>query len=316
MKSFRSRGFTLIELLVVIAIIAILAAILFPVFAQAKQAAKKTASLSNLKQMGTALNLYTTDTDDTYPLAHCDGDPAGGYNWNRFIPVPANQVPQTDPAWKVNGVQTFVLNSMQPYMKNLQMLECPGGTAISYSNQGFAYYPNGPQPTGLPNITYTYNGLLNGLGASGINNVAELTTFWHGFGKRSVYGGGYATPWLNCNQSNVPCRYVASKAGCSSGLNGETGGYTTRTVFGVDVFAANIVMQFADSHAKTRRLALPGGGSTQRTDPRVSPWAGFTNNRPNGRYWDQNFCHPYMFRPDFDFSTAEPATYVAGGADL
>ncbi len=55
------RAFTLIELLVVIAIIAILAAILFPVFAQAKEAAKKTASLSNCKQVGTAINIYLAD---------------------------------------------------------------------------------------------------------------------------------------------------------------------------------------------------------------------------------------------------------------
>ncbi len=62
------KGFTLIELLVVIAIIAILAAILFPVFAQAKEAAKKTSCLSNCKNIGLGLMLYVSDYDDLIPL--------------------------------------------------------------------------------------------------------------------------------------------------------------------------------------------------------------------------------------------------------
>ena len=61
------KAFTLIELLVVIAIIAILAAILFPVFAQAKLAAKKTKSLSNVKNIGTATQIYYADNDDYTP---------------------------------------------------------------------------------------------------------------------------------------------------------------------------------------------------------------------------------------------------------
>jgi prepilin-type N-terminal cleavage/methylation domain-containing protein len=98
----KRRGFTLIELLVVIAIIAILAAILFPVFAQAKNAAKKTADLSNLKQLGTAEQLYLADYDDMYHApAHYDS------------PTPSG--PQT----------TLWYLMIKPYTKNVQMFLSP-----------------------------------------------------------------------------------------------------------------------------------------------------------------------------------------------
>src|SRR5476649_1161996 len=75
-------GFTLIELLVVIAIIAILAAILFPVFAQAKFAAKKTVDLSNAKEIGLANKMYLNDYDDTMPIFYA-------YNSDPTIYTPA-----------------------------------------------------------------------------------------------------------------------------------------------------------------------------------------------------------------------------------
>ncbi len=84
-----TKAFTLIELLVVIAIIAILAAILFPVFAQAKAAAKTTQALSNMKQLGTGNFLYSGDNDDVRVLPKAFvNDPAGGgdeYSWKQLI---------------------------------------------------------------------------------------------------------------------------------------------------------------------------------------------------------------------------------------
>jgi prepilin-type N-terminal cleavage/methylation domain-containing protein len=74
----KRRGFTLIELLVVIAIIAILAAILFPVFAKARDQARKTTCTSNMRQVGLALNMYVQDYDETLPTQSPDNWPVGG----------------------------------------------------------------------------------------------------------------------------------------------------------------------------------------------------------------------------------------------
>lgn len=100
-------AFTLIELLVVIAIIAILAAILFPVFAQAKEAAKKTAALSNLKQNAVAVLLYNTDYDGTF------GQSAYSISTPNGIVMP--------------GAKVFaIFDALQPYAKNKDILLAPG----------------------------------------------------------------------------------------------------------------------------------------------------------------------------------------------
>jgi len=112
----RTKGFTLIELLVVIAIIAILAAILFPVFAQAKEAAKKTACLSNAKQIGLGLYMYAGDADDTLPNTSWEQDPAGTVI--NGLPAPYN--PQNP-----NGTyQIHWTYLIQPYIKNWNIFIC------------------------------------------------------------------------------------------------------------------------------------------------------------------------------------------------
>jgi len=98
----RSKGFTLIELLVVIAIIAILASILFPVFGRARENARKTACLSNLKQLGLAVTQYTQDYDEKFPNA--------GANW----------AAETDRAYYKTPK-----NVLMPYIKSSQIWKCP-----------------------------------------------------------------------------------------------------------------------------------------------------------------------------------------------
>jgi prepilin-type N-terminal cleavage/methylation domain-containing protein len=99
-KRALTKAFTLIELLVVIAIIAILAAILFPVFAQAKMAAKKTKEISNMKQIGTAAFLYLADHDDTNP----QGNDYAEWLWP-FLYAPYTKSTPKD--WTTGGKDTI-----------------------------------------------------------------------------------------------------------------------------------------------------------------------------------------------------------------
>lgn len=108
-KSEIQGAFTLIELLVVIAIVAILAAILFPVFAQAKAAAKKTSCASNLAQIGIAWQLYNQDYEDTFMRLRTWDATKSYYwwgSWDGTVLVPEQGL-------------------LYPYMKNNQIQACP-----------------------------------------------------------------------------------------------------------------------------------------------------------------------------------------------
>jgi prepilin-type N-terminal cleavage/methylation domain-containing protein/prepilin-type processing-associated H-X9-DG protein len=108
----RRHGFTLIELLVVIAIIAILAAILFPVFAQAREKARQTSCLSNVRQIGTAYSMYLQDYDERFPphVTERTADPG----------TPDTPEARAPFSYKIK---------LQPYVKNEQVFKCPSAPA-------------------------------------------------------------------------------------------------------------------------------------------------------------------------------------------
>lgn len=129
----KSQGFTLIELLVVIAIIAILAAILFPVFARAREKARQTSCLSNVKQIALGIMMYTEDYDERYPAT-------GSYVEPSILSDP------TTP-----GLYWFM--KIHPYVQNAQIYSCPsesyarvrsGGSSIEMDE-----FPGG--------VNYSYN---------------------------------------------------------------------------------------------------------------------------------------------------------------
>lgn len=145
----RKAGFTLIELLVVIAIIAILAAILFPVFARAREAARGTSCLSNMKQIGLSFQMYTQDYDESYPSIippNFDGGCAPRLGW-----------------LNANGGWAVLVN---PYIKNGGVYHCPSAETpfwLSGAPQGWCNaadadqtYLNAFKAAAPVGVTYMY----------------------------------------------------------------------------------------------------------------------------------------------------------------
>lgn len=320
------RAFTLIELLVVIAIIAILAAILFPVFAQAKEAAKKTSALSNFKQTGTAVAIYLADSDDTFPLQTSFNGALGMWRVGTnaagsiYSSVPVGNATSsgrnTEPRMSEESI--FVLNSIQPYMKNLNLFEAPGKQEVQVSTTIIA-------PSRAARINLSYNGILHSYSATAVAQPSQAPLFWQGFSRQNLVGLSFTTPILDCPTANVPCRF--NPGGGPQGGN-PAYGYTPFVntldprLINVGVYGKTNIYVATDTSAKVRNwTGLPKWPQHAVLNVNTNP---FSSSSPDAGsddgswYWmtdcvtpgatkgTQTF-YPGFFRPDseFNYTTAQ-----------
>lgn len=138
------RAFTLVELLTVIAIISVLAALLFPVFATARGKAREIACISNERQIGQAIKMYTQDYDEYYPWAV---DPTDKYTpiiWSAYPEFQA-QIP----------FMPFLHECLQPYVKSAEIFHCASDTG--YDIEDFTGVPLDARPTSFKKFGTSYN---------------------------------------------------------------------------------------------------------------------------------------------------------------
>lgn len=223
----RIKGFTLIELLVVIAIIALLAAILFPVFAQAREAARQSSCLNNTKQFGAATMLYVQDYDEFYPIT-------------------------AYPEFSSGIKRCFAsIDALVPYSHNVAIISCPSGPR----DQDWETILNDIPPNG---------GCFGGALGKSMGNfkyfsyIGNLAVFR--FGAMNPYVPGVNSPVLNMAALPRPAEtaiffdgYLQGPPQCDFGTKITYPGRPPRHHHGVNV-------AYAEGHSKYQKARRRSDG--------------------------------------------------------
>jgi len=253
----RSKAFTLIELLVVIAIIAILAAILFPVFAQAKAAAKTSATVSNSKQLIMGALMYSNDYDDMTVYLDTNGDPQEGQPGHRL----------------------YVMERLYPYTKNNDIFYdvTTGQSALPHSMKGAADDPSDWGEWVLyHNISFNAWGLFGYLDpGTGVYQVARTLSSQEAIASRAAtitttYPGA-GDPWAWYSLLN----YYAFQPNYS-----DPNDFWRNEVYGAAKrHRDGVVVSYADGHAG--RVAI----KKICMAPGVTDWNAFYTKEPVHTFW-------------------------------
>ncbi len=323
------KAFTLIELLVVIAIIAILAAILFPVFAQAKEAAKKTACLTNYKQTGTAMLIYTTDANDEFPQGYSINGSASGsqkaFRIDTNIRVPPawdDQAPLNTPQ-RISEDGAFWANAIHNYAKSYEIYEMPGVVIVQVPN-----LPNKPRAK----VGLSFNGILSGWSASAVASPSKCPLVWPGMWKQNKDGFGFTNPALMCTGKALNCKFNAGGPPQTDSDGGSGYGYGWKygyVWFGFNAPVQNTIWIYGqqapfiatDGSAKMLTHNIPKWPKFDRGNANTNAWSAFDSSAgavPGQPYW-MNDCankggnaakdqwlYPCFFRPDSNYDWQDP----------
>lgn len=257
---------------------------------------------ANLRAIGAATLAYASDNDQRMPLAHGRApDGTHGTSYLKYVPFdwPKESVPHIRKEFS----RVFVLNSIQPYLADLDVLYDKSSTQMEYQ-------PWNQVAPGKAKLytTYAYNGYLHSYATAAVAAPTELPLFTGLNGRAAGLGVGFANPALSCYNAQDPaCHYVPrSGEHCTNNRNGSTGiMYGTFSSYLRNPETDSYWMHkrgqnwaFADGHVAWRRLgAVLAPGDTDR---RVDPLTSYDNTGRASFYW-WNGCHAWLFRPDHDF---------------